>query len=71
MAVRCQVVIGQSGSPIDCTFIAVPRIGERVFIAIHGSSPDMFMVENVNHFAQGAVSNSPEASIQLRVSREA
>jgi hypothetical protein len=70
MGVRCQVVIGPSGSPIDCVFIAVPRIGERVFIAISGS-PDMFMVEGVNHFAQGAVSNSPEASIQLRVSREA
>jgi long-subunit acyl-CoA synthetase (AMP-forming) len=70
MAVRCQVVIEQSGSPIDCMFIAVPRIWERVFMAINGS-PDMSMVEAVNHFAQGAVSNSPEASIQLRVSREA
>ena len=70
MAVRCQVVIDQSSVSIDCVFLAVPRIGERVFIAINGE-PDMFMVEDVNHFAQGAVSNSPEASIQIRVSREA
>jgi len=70
MAVRCQVVIQPSGTPFDCVFIAVPRIGERVFIAIN-DDPDMFMVTGVNHFAQGAVSASPEASIQLHVSREA
>ena len=70
MTVRCQVVIDEGGPTFDCDFVAIPRIGERVFVAIN-ATPDMFLVEGVNHFTQGAVSNSPEASIQLRVSREA
>jgi hypothetical protein len=68
MVIQCQIVVDDGQMAAIHSFASVPRVGEWITIAESGE-PMNFIVEYLEHVAEGALSAEAAAATQIHATR--